>query len=59
MPRAAGLSVACFLAGAVFGGLMENWLRVDIVPIGSFASPGVFVTECAIAALAAGSLFLL
>lgn len=59
VPRAVGLTVGCFLVGALLGGVIENWLRVDIVPIGSFASPGVFVSECAIVALGAGSLFLL
>jgi len=57
--RAAGLTAGCFLAGAVLGGLLEGWLRVDIVPLGAFASPGVFVTENAIGALWAGALFLL
>lgn len=32
--RAIGLAVALFFAGSLFGGLLENWVRVDIVPIG-------------------------
>jgi hypothetical protein len=57
--RAAGLTAGCFLAGALLGGALEGWLRVDIVPLGAFASPGVFVTENAILSLWAGALFLL
>ena len=32
--RAAGLTAAGFLVGSLLGGALQNWLRVDIVPIG-------------------------
>jgi hypothetical protein len=38
--RAAGIAVALFFAGSLFGGLLENWVRVDIVPIGVSALHG-------------------
>lgn len=56
--RAAGLAIALFFAGSLLGGVLENWVRVDIVPLGSFASPGVFVAEFAILATWLGALFL-
>lgn len=49
--RSVALTVGTFFAGAILGGLIQNWLRVDIVPLGSFGSPGVFVTEVAIITL--------
>uniref|UniRef100_A0A7S3VJQ0 Uncharacterized protein n=1 Tax=Dunaliella tertiolecta TaxID=3047 RepID=A0A7S3VJQ0_DUNTE len=56
--KAAGLSLACLTVGALVGNGVEAWLRVDIVPIGNFASPGVLVTEFIIAGLSAGAVFL-
>ena len=32
--KAAGLSLACFILGALVGNGVESWLRVDIVPLG-------------------------
>ena len=31
--RAAGLALGSAVIGAVLGGLLNNWLRIDIVPI--------------------------
>ncbi|GBF91048.1 hypothetical protein Rsub_03904 [Raphidocelis subcapitata] len=56
--RAAGITVGSMVAGIMFGALLNAWLQVDVVPIGSFSSPGVFVTEWAIVAVAAGCFFL-
>ncbi|KAL6758360.1 hypothetical protein V8C86DRAFT_2597874 [Haematococcus lacustris] len=56
--RAFGLSFASLIVGQLAGSLVEQWLRVDIVPIGSFASPGVLVAEFIITSLAAGAILL-
>ncbi|KAG1671873.1 hypothetical protein FOA52_003440 [Chlamydomonas sp. UWO 241] len=56
--KAAGLSFAVLIAGALLGTLVHNWVRVDIVPIGAFGSPGVFCTEFVIAGMLAVALFL-
>mmetsp|Transcript_19208 Transcript_19208/g.48874 ORF Transcript_19208/g.48874 Transcript_19208/m.48874 type:complete len:277 (-) Transcript_19208:737-1567(-) len=57
--KAAAVTGGCLVAGAVVGNLVEAWLRVDIVPIGAFASPGVLVSEFIMAATAAGAVFLI
>jgi len=56
--KAAGLSFACLMAGAIIGSGVQGWLRVDIVPLGGFQSPGVFVTEFVMITLLLGTLFL-
>lgn len=56
--KAAGLTVGVLFAGALLGTAVQSWLRVDIVPLGSFSSPGVFVTEVIIFLLALAALFL-
>ncbi|KAI8475846.1 MAG: hypothetical protein J3K34DRAFT_16779 [Monoraphidium minutum] len=56
--RAAGITFGSMVAGIMLGAALNAWLQVDIVPIGSFASPGVFVTLWAIAAIAAGCFFI-
>eukprot|EP00191_Tetraselmis_sp_GSL018_P017703 CAMPEP_0177578332 /NCGR_PEP_ID=MMETSP0419_2-20121207/287_1 /TAXON_ID=582737 /ORGANISM="Tetraselmis sp., Strain GSL018" /LENGTH=242 /DNA_ID=CAMNT_0019066759 /DNA_START=218 /DNA_END=946 /DNA_ORIENTATION=- len=56
--RAAAITGASLVAGALLGGLLQSWLRVDIVPIGSFDSPGVLVSEFAIVAIWAACTFL-
>lgn len=57
--KSVGLTVACLVAGTVVGSLIQNWLRVDIVPLGSFGSPGVFVAEFTIVAMGLGCAFLI
>lgn len=56
--RAAGLSAAGFFLGSILGGVLQNWLQVDIVPIGGLSSPGALVGEFAIIALYLTSTFL-
>jgi hypothetical protein len=58
LPRALGITFLGLLVGTLAGGLVETWLRVDIVPIGSFNSPGVLVGEFSIAGLLASCLLL-
>ncbi|KAF8067219.1 hypothetical protein HT031_002266 [Scenedesmus sp. PABB004] len=56
--RAVGLSLGAMVAGILLGAGLNAWLRVDIVPLGSFGSPGVLVSTFGIAALALASAFL-
>ncbi|KAF6264866.1 hypothetical protein COO60DRAFT_1481166 [Scenedesmus sp. NREL 46B-D3] len=56
--RSIGLSVGSLAAGILLGAALNAWLRVDIVPLGSFSSPGVFVSTFGITALALASAFL-
>lgn len=56
--RAGGITVAGLIVGAVVGSALQSWLRVDIVPIGSFSSPGIFVGEFALVGLWAAAAFL-
>lgn len=56
--RSAGLTFGSLVAGVLLGALLNSWLRVDIVPLGTFASPGVLVTDIAIVAVWAGCTFL-
>lgn len=56
--RAVGLSVGALVAGILLGAGLNAWLQVDIVPIGSFASPGVLVSTFGIVALGLASAFL-
>eukprot|EP00891_Asterochloris_glomerata_P004950 jgi/Astpho2/4950/e_gw1.00070.66.1_t len=51
LARAAGLSFAGLIFGALVGGAFQGWLRVDIVPIGGFQSPGILVSEFALVGL--------
>ncbi|PNH05052.1 hypothetical protein TSOC_008729 [Tetrabaena socialis] len=56
--KAVALVVGCAFAGTLLGSGIEQWLRVDIVPIGSFGSPGGFVAEVTILVTALGCVFL-
>jgi Protein CHAPERONE-LIKE PROTEIN OF POR1-like len=56
--KAAGLALGGLVAGTLVGGLIESWLRVDIVPIGALASPGILVGEFSLAGLWAACFFL-
>jgi hypothetical protein len=56
--RSIGLSVGALAAGIVIGAAINAWLQVDIVPIGSFGSPGVLVSTFGITSLALASAFL-
>eukprot|EP00878_Enallax_costatus_P025522 GHUV01027309.1.p1 GENE.GHUV01027309.1~~GHUV01027309.1.p1 ORF type:complete len:170 (+),score=32.78 GHUV01027309.1:570-1079(+) len=56
--RSVGLSVASLAVGILVGAAVNGWLRVDIVPLGSFGSPGVMVSTFGITSLALASAFL-
>lgn len=43
--KAAILSAVGLIAGTFMGTLLESWLRVDLVPLGSLSSPAVVVGE--------------
>lgn len=53
-----GYTVAGLVLGALLGGALQGWLRVDIVPIGGLSSPSVVVSEFALLALWAFCTFL-
>ncbi|KAL0020029.1 hypothetical protein WJX77_005651 [Trebouxia sp. C0004] len=58
LARAGGITAAGLIAGAAIGSAAQSWLRVDIVPIGGFSSPGIFVGEFALTGLWAAAAFL-
>lgn len=58
LPKAAGLAVGGLVLGTMIGSGLESWLRVDIVPIGNFSSPGILVGEFALLGLWAATAFL-
>lgn len=58
LAKAGGLALGGLIAGTLLGSGLESWLRVDLVPIGSFSSPGAVVGEFALAGLWAATLFL-
>ena len=39
--KAIGIGLASLFIGAIIGNGVQSWLRVDLIPIGSFQSPGV------------------
>eukprot|EP00976_Prorocentrum_cordatum_P078060 1182939-Prorocentrum_minimum.AAC.2 len=51
LSRAALLTTGGLVGGAVMGGLLQSWLRVDVVPIGPLDTPEVLVSEVAILAI--------
>jgi len=51
LSRAALLTTGGLVGGAVVGGLLQGWLRVDVVPIGPLDTPEVLVSEVAILAI--------
>lgn len=56
--RAVAITGGGLVLGALLGGLVQGWLRVDIVPLGSFGSPGVLVSEFSILSIWAACTFL-
>lgn len=56
--KAAALTVAGMVAGAVFGGAVESWLRVDLIPVFGIGSPAVVVSEFVLFSLWLSSLYL-
>jgi hypothetical protein len=58
LARALGLTAAGLTLGALLGGAIQNYLHVEIVPLGGLNSPGIFVSEFALAGLWAAATFL-
>lgn len=56
--KAVVLTVAGLVVGSVFGGAVESWLRVDLVPILGIGSPAVAVSEFVLISLWLTSLYL-
>lgn len=56
--KAAALTVAGLVAGAVLGGAVESWLRVDLIPVFGIDSPAVIVSEFVLVSLWLSSLYL-
>jgi len=56
--RSVGISGAAFVAGLLLGTGIEAWLRVDIVPLGPFASPSCLVGDFGVAAVWAATALL-
>ncbi|BBN01705.1 hypothetical protein MPTK1_2g09640 [Marchantia polymorpha subsp. ruderalis] len=56
--KATLITIAGLVAGAVFGGGVESWLRVDIVPLLGVGSPAVVVSEFVLVSLYLTSLYL-
>eukprot|EP00884_Botryococcus_braunii_P010222 jgi/Botrbrau1/19200/Bobra.0077s0103.1 len=57
-PKAGGLALAGLLLGTLVGSGVQAWLRVDIVPIGDFSSPGILISEFSLIGLWAACTFL-
>lgn len=56
--KATLITVGGLVAGALVGGLVESWLRVDIVPVFGIGSPAVVVSEFVLFSLWFSSLYL-
>jgi hypothetical protein len=57
--KAVGIGIASLFIGAIIGNGLQSWLRVDLIPIGSFQSPGVFCSEFALLALLISTLIII
>ncbi|KAI5057828.1 hypothetical protein GOP47_0027843 [Adiantum capillus-veneris] len=56
--KAAALTLAGLVTGAIVGGAVESWLRVDIIPVFGISSPAVVVSEFVLISLWLSSLYL-
>lgn len=56
--KSAALTIAGLVVGAVFGGAVESWLRVDLIPVLGISSPAVLVSEFVLVSLCVTSLYL-
>lgn len=56
--KAAALTLGGLVAGAVLGGAVESWLRVDLIPVFGIGSPAVVVSEFVLISLWLSSLYL-
>ena len=58
LTRAISLAVLGLASGAAIGGLVQGWLRVDIVPLGALSSPSAVVSEFGLLGIFAAAAFL-
>ncbi|XP_024387029.1 protein CHAPERONE-LIKE PROTEIN OF POR1, chloroplastic [Physcomitrium patens] len=58
LAKAVLISIGGLVSGAVLGGLVESWLRVDIVPVFGIGSPAIVVSEFVLFSLWFSSLYL-
>lgn len=56
--KAAALTLAGLVAGAILGGGVEAWLRVDLIPVFGIGSPAIVVSEFVLLSLWLSSLYL-
>lgn len=56
--KAVGIGIASLFLGAIIGNGIQTWLRVDLIPIGSFQSPGVFCSCFALLTLLISTLLI-
>lgn len=56
--KASLITVGGLVSGALLGGLVESWLRVDIVPVFGIGSPAIVVSEFVLFSLWFSSLYL-
>lgn len=56
--KATFITVGGLVAGALLGGLVESWLRVDIAPLLGIRSPAIVVSEFVLVSLYLTSLYL-
>lgn len=58
LSRSISLAFLGLASGAVVGGVVQGWLRVDIVPLGALSSPSAVVSEFGILGIFAAAAFL-
>ena len=58
LTRSISLAVLGLASGAAIGGLVQGWLRVDIVPLGALSSPSAVVSEFGLLGIFAAAAFL-
>lgn len=56
--KASLITIGGLVSGALLGGLVESWLRVDIVPVLGIGSPAIVVSEFVLFSLWFSSLYL-
>ena len=56
--RSVSLAVLGLTVGSIVGGVIQGWLRVDIVPLGALSSPSAVVSEFGLVGIFAATAFL-
>jgi len=56
--RSVSLAMLGLVAGSIAGGVVQGWLRVDIVPLGPLSSPAALASEFGLVGMFAASAFL-